>query len=285
MDRLPSKKASDVIHCLKAHMARHGLCMELCSDNSPFNSPEFRRFAQAYDFKHTTSSSHYPQSNGRADQAVKVCKRLMQKALEDRSDSFLALLAWRNTPSEQPAQSPSQIMFSRRTRTHLPTTDGLVASAFSSSAHDSLSLAKEPQASYYNRGAREKPPLAVGDVVRTRWKSGKKWDKATVVDVLPHRSYQVQFEDELLAAELLVMFGSRENPVVIRNEVADTPRTPAGTQTTMTAEPIKPAVRSEQRRAAHQRIRPPTLTRSGRHVIKPAKYNDFACSSVVSVQH
>ena len=37
VNRLPTKKASDVIYCLKAHMARHGLCMELCSDNSPFN--------------------------------------------------------------------------------------------------------------------------------------------------------------------------------------------------------------------------------------------------------
>ena len=172
-----------------------GLCTELCSDNSPFNSAEFRRFAEAYDFKHTTSSLHYPQSNGRVEQAVKVCKRLMKKALEDRSDPFLALLAWRNTSSEQLGQSPSQIMFSRRTRTHLPTTDELMASAFSSSSHDSLSLAKKRKASYYNRGAREKPPLGVGDVVRTRWNSGKEWDKATVVDVLPHRSYQVQFED------------------------------------------------------------------------------------------
>ena len=119
----------------------------------------------------------------------------MQKALEDRSEPFLALLAWRNTPSEQLGQSPSQMMFSRRTRTHLPTTDRLMASAFNSSAQDSLSLAKEHQASYYNRGAREKPPLAVGDVGRTRRKSGEECDKAIVVDVLPHRSYQVQFED------------------------------------------------------------------------------------------
>ena len=68
-------------------------------------------------------------------------------------------------------------------------TDGLMGSIFNSSAHDSLSLAKERQASYYNRGAREKSPFAVGDVVedvvRTRWKSGEEWDKATIVDVLP----------------------------------------------------------------------------------------------------
>ena len=47
----------------------------------------------------------------------------MQTALEDTSDPFLALLAWRNTPSEQLGQSPSQIMFARRTRAHLSTTD------------------------------------------------------------------------------------------------------------------------------------------------------------------
>ena len=70
-------------------------------------------------------------------------------------------------------------------------------------------------------------------------------------------------------------------PVVIRDEVVDTPGTTARAQPTMIAEPIKPAVRSEQSRAADQRSRPPTLTRSGRHVIKPAKYNDFVCSSVV----
>ena len=72
---------------------------------------------------------------------------------------------------------------------------------------------------------------------------------------------------------------------MIRDEVADTPGTPARAQPTMIAEPINPGIRSKQMRAAYQRIRPSTLTRSGRDVVKPAKYNDFICSSVVSVQH
>ena len=93
----------------------------------------------------------------------------MQKALEDKADPFLALLAYRNTPG-QLGQSPAQIMFNGRTRTHLPTTDGLLSSASSPAAHDALVDAKQRQASYYNRGTREKPPLAVGDTVRTRWK-------------------------------------------------------------------------------------------------------------------
>ena len=78
IDRLPSKKASDVIYCLKSHFERHGLLLELVSDNNPFNSTEFRAFAQKYDFKHTTSSPHHPQSIGKSEGAVKMAKRLME---------------------------------------------------------------------------------------------------------------------------------------------------------------------------------------------------------------
>jgi transposase InsO family protein len=93
VDRLPSKRVSDVIYCLKVQFARHGLPLEVVSDNNPFNAAEFRHFAAAYDFKHTTSSPHYPQSNGRAEAAVKTIKSLFEKAMTDREDPHLALLA------------------------------------------------------------------------------------------------------------------------------------------------------------------------------------------------
>lgn len=195
VDRLPSKRAADVIYCLKAHFARHGLPLEVISDNNPFSSAEFRCFAQKFDFVHTTSSPHYAQSNGKVENAVRTAKRLMEKATEDREDPYLALLAWRNTPAEQLGPSPAQIMFGRRTRTHLPTTDELLASPHSSTAHDALVAAKARQATYYNRGARERSPLAVGDTVRTRWNDEDDWKKAKVISVRPYRAYDVQFED------------------------------------------------------------------------------------------
>ena len=49
--------------------------------------------------------------------------------------------------------------------------------------------------SYYDRGARQRPPLSVGDTVRTRWDRKKPWEKAEVIKVLPHRSYQLKVEN------------------------------------------------------------------------------------------
>jgi len=64
IDRLPSKRVTDIIFCLRQHFAWHGLPLEVISDNSPFASAEFKRFADRFDFKHITSSPRYPQSNG-----------------------------------------------------------------------------------------------------------------------------------------------------------------------------------------------------------------------------
>ncbi len=289
IDRLPSKRACDVIYCLKAHFARHGLPIEVCTDNNPFNSAEFRCFAQKYDFKHTTSSPHYAQSNGKIENCVKQAKRLMEKAIQDREDPFLALLAWRNTPSEQLGPSPAQILLGRRTRTHLPSTAELMTSPYDAKSHDALVAAKARQASYYNRGARERPSLAVGDTVRTRWADGDEWRKATVVEVLPYRSYNVQFDDGSIRRRTSkhVRF-SREPPLVIRDET-DTPSrsdsvgptaAAAAATNNSTGVPV-PATHIGPRAARNQAPAalgpPPIVTRSGRHIVKPSRYKDYVC--------
>ena len=61
------------------------------SDKGPqFSSDEF---SHDWEFKHITSSPKYPQSNGKAEQAVNMAKRLMKRAVKSNSDPYLALLS------------------------------------------------------------------------------------------------------------------------------------------------------------------------------------------------
>ncbi len=61
VDRLYSKTSTEVIHKLKAHMARYGIPERVVSDNGPqYSSSEFQDFATKYEFEHVTSSPRYP---------------------------------------------------------------------------------------------------------------------------------------------------------------------------------------------------------------------------------
>ena len=69
--------STTVITACKVQFARHGIPDVLITDNgTQFSSSEFAKFAEAWKFEHKTSSSHHPQSNGKAENAVKICKNL-----------------------------------------------------------------------------------------------------------------------------------------------------------------------------------------------------------------
>jgi hypothetical protein len=79
---------------MKSIFARHGIPDELISDDMPYNSAEFRRFAKEWEFTLSTSSPTYPQSNGQSEKAVHKMKRILKKS----EDPYPALLEYRNTP-------------------------------------------------------------------------------------------------------------------------------------------------------------------------------------------
>jgi len=115
-------------------------------------------------------------------------------------------------------------MFGRRTRTNLPTTTELLSISYDESALDALLDAKRRQANYYDRRARPREPLSVGDTVRTRWNNHDDWEKAEITKVLPYRSYQLRFEDGSMRRRTSkhVRFSS-EPPLVIRGEIEVAP--------------------------------------------------------------
>lgn len=76
VDRIYDKKSREVISKLRSQFARHGIPVQLFSDNwPPFNSKEFQEFALAYEFEHLTSSPRFPKSKGKEENAVKIAQK------------------------------------------------------------------------------------------------------------------------------------------------------------------------------------------------------------------
>ena len=194
IDRLEKKTSAEVIFKMKAHFARHGIPEQLVTDNAgQFDSREFAKFVETWGFEHNPSSPLYAQSNGKAENAVKQAKTLMKKAAESKSDVYLALLTLRNTPSEDMKTSPAQRLFSRRTRTLVPSARSLLKPQICENVEQKLIDKKKKQADAYNRHTKELSTLQPGQVVRVR--AGDRWVKSKVEEQVDVRSYKIQTEN------------------------------------------------------------------------------------------
>lgn len=119
--RINSVTFRSVIKEMKAVFARYGIPDVIVTDNgSQFPAAQFAVFAKSWMFQHITSSPHHPQSNGKAENAVKTMKRLFTKCRESDQSEFLALLDWRNTPTEGVGTSNARCLMGRRCKTLIP---------------------------------------------------------------------------------------------------------------------------------------------------------------------
>ena len=200
IDKLNNTLASTVILKLKSHFARYRCPDQVVSDNGPqFDCEEFRKFTEKWDFEHTPSGPGNSKANGKAESAVKTAKSLLRKALDSDKDPYMAILDYRNTPTQGMDSSPAQRLMNRRTKTLLPTSGKLLQPRVTYPEIDTRNLVKrqEQQIKYFNDGARDLRELAEGDIVRMRpfRSSDKVWKKATVTPRLDERSYTVETPD------------------------------------------------------------------------------------------
>ena len=168
------------------------------SDNvSQFVSDEFKEFSRHWSFAHVTSSQTYPQSNGKVEAAVKSAKSVMEKSRKAKTDPYLALLEYKNTPSQGMESSPVVRPMNRRTRTQVPTLLRLLKPVVDHSVYNKLLTNKERQAVNYNKGAKDLAELKSGDTVRLiplRSLTSESV-KARVDKSVGTRSYEVITED------------------------------------------------------------------------------------------
>ena len=98
VERLTDKASSTVVNKIKKIFSRHGIPKELCTDNGPeYTASCFKRFAKEWNFRHTTSSPHFPQSNGFVERAIQTVKKVLKKAHDGKQDPYLDLLILNTT--------------------------------------------------------------------------------------------------------------------------------------------------------------------------------------------
>ena len=103
----------------------YGVSEQLCTDGGPqFTSRAFQQFLKDWRVKHRLFSAGYPQSNGRAEFAVKSAKRIIQENTAngtlDNDKKTQEILQYRNTPLLCIGLSPIQILLHRQLRDHVP---------------------------------------------------------------------------------------------------------------------------------------------------------------------
>jgi hypothetical protein len=203
VERLATNSFRHVRNAFLRWFRTYGVPVELASDGGPpFNSYDHKRFLRAWDVSWRLSSAYFPQSNGRAEAAVKSAKRILLGNISpttgalDTENASRALMNHRNTPSQGTGIPPSVLLFGRVLRDHLPRSDRQLRQewrAIGDARETALAKrALKPSSRYVGGGL---PELEVGDCVQVQNQCGnypKKWFNTGIVsNRLPHRKYEV----------------------------------------------------------------------------------------------
>lgn len=183
LQQLKGQSSYEIIEQLKRWFSVHGVPEELQTDNgTQYMSREFKIFQKEWIFNHVTSSPHHHQGNGLAERAVQTAKNILRKCSIDKSDVQLALLNWRNTPRNDCLGSPNQRLFSRITRSPIPTIDKKLKPKIMQGVTAELQKLREKQAKYSNKHNTNPVNFEINDNVRHKV-SHRNWQGAKVIDV------------------------------------------------------------------------------------------------------
>ena len=121
----------------------------------------------------------------------------MRKSRKARTDPYLALLEYRNTPSQGLGTSPVQRLMSRRTRAQVPIIPKLLRPVVGPKIYRKLLAKKERQVLAYNRGAKDLGAVRSGDTLQhvPPGNPSEEAVKAKVERCVGTRSFEVATED------------------------------------------------------------------------------------------
>ena len=192
--------------CVLKWFQTFGVPEEISSDGGPpYNSADYKSFLKTWGIAQRQSSAYYPQSNGRAESAVKSMKRCLDGNADTRNGGLdnekvaRAIMTHRNTPCQDTAISPAEMLYGYRLRDHLPNKFRSIRKEWSD-VKNAQELRNSINQEKMNVLAERRSlgPLVVGDCVHVQNQTGsrpKKWSNTgRVVKVLAHRQYGIMID-------------------------------------------------------------------------------------------
>ena len=179
---------------------------EVSLDGAPnYTSSEITEWLKSWGVSCRISSAYYPQSNGRAEVAVKSVKRLLKGNTGHRGSLCTdkvakALMQFRNTPMRNGDKSPAELALGRPIRDTLPLPKSRYCIHPDWALHlqeRELAMAANQQATkqQYDQTAKGLKELVVGDIVACQNVRTRKWDRCGLITELKgHRQYSVRMD-------------------------------------------------------------------------------------------
>ena len=239
MDVYPVNTATSAvtIECLRKSFSAQGLPETLVSDNGTcFVSAEFKEFMTKNGISHVTSAPYHASTNGLAERAVQIFKRLMNKNTEGSLETRVTrvLFSYRVTPQTTTGLSPAEMLLGRKLRCTLdlihPDMARKVLDRQEKQKHDHDKRAKA-------RG------FKVGDAVIVRnYSHGPKWVPGFIEKVTGPVSYTVMLGDGRVVRRHVDQICSRQ-------EAPDKCVAPVSVEPLCTSEPALLEIRAPDQQA------------------------------------
>ncbi|KAL4714637.1 hypothetical protein ACJJTC_004627 [Scirpophaga incertulas] len=185
MSRTDTQSTITALMCI---FSRFGLPSQLVTDNGPpFFSQDFKDYCVNNAIKHTTTAPYRPQGNGAAENAVKIVKKAIKRAVLSGENVLQAistfLLYYRNCEHATTGVPPSVLLMGRRARIRLDALRPDVAAVAQEAQRRQVAAA----------GGTPRSPARPGDLVLARDYSARsdKWSVGTVSQRTGPVSYRV----------------------------------------------------------------------------------------------
>lgn len=189
---LTRKTSEEMISIFKNLFCTFGIPEMIVADNMPFGSWALRNFARKWGFEIRNSSPHYPQSNGMAENGVKIAKGLLRK----NTDLNLALLNYRTTPITGIGLSPAELLMNRKMRTRMPVVKQTLEPKLidNKQVSEKMRNLQKISKSYYDRKSKEKRDFNTGENITVR--KNKEWEQGQIIGKCKEpRSYLIKDEN------------------------------------------------------------------------------------------